>query len=127
MPEITPRPFDRLDYIYKVLAVIALLITAMILASDLVIPIAFAGLFSIVMLPLVKKLEERRIPTAISITLVLLATIFGMGLFIWLIVGQVVSLVNDLPNLEAKFQAFIENTSQMLLHDFGISTAEQNK
>lgn len=127
MPDITPRPFDRLDYIYKLLVVIALLIAAMILASDLVIPMAFAGLLSIVMLPLVKKLEERRIPTAISITLVLLATIIVMGLFIWLIVGQVVALVNDLPNLEAKFQAFVENTSQMLLHDFGISTAEQNK
>jgi predicted PurR-regulated permease PerM len=127
MPDITPQPFDRLGYIYKLFVVIGLLITAMILASDLVIPIAFAGLFSVVMLPLVKKLEQRRIPTAISITLVLAATIIVMGLFIWLIVGQVVSLVNDLPNLEAKFQAFLENTSQMLLHDFGISTAEQNK
>jgi putative heme transporter len=127
MPEINPQPFDRLGYIYKLFVVIGLLITAMILASDLVIPIAFAGLFSVVMLPLVRKLEQRRIPTAISITLVLAATIIVMGLFIWLIVGQVVSLVNDLPNLEAKFQAFIENTSQMLLHDFGISTAEQNK
>jgi predicted PurR-regulated permease PerM len=127
MTQTSPPAFDRLDYIYKLLVVAALLITATILASDLVIPMAFAGLFSIVMLPAVKKLEERRIPTSLSITLVLLATIIVMGLFIWLIVGQVVSLVNDLPNLETKFQTFVENTSQILLRDFGISTAEQNK
>lgn len=127
MTQPSPPIFDRLDYIYKLLVVAALLITGTILASDLIIPLAFGGLFSVVMLPAVKKLEERRIPTALSITLVLLATIIVMGLFIWLIVGQVVSLVNDLPSLETKFQHFIENTSQMLLRDFGISTAEQNK
>lgn len=128
MTENPLRPsFDRLDYIYKLLVVAALLITAMILASDLVIPMAFGGLFSIVMLPIVKRLEDRKIPTALSITIVLVATIIVMGLFIWLIVGQVVSLVADLPNLEAKFTAFVENMSQMLLRDFGISTAEQNK
>jgi putative heme transporter len=127
MSEITPRPFDRLDYIYKLAVVIALTITATMLASDIVIPIAFAGLLSIVMLPLVKKLEDRRIPSALAITLVLLTTMIVMGLFIWLIVGQIVALVNDLPNLQAKFETFVDQTSRVLRRDFGISITEQNK
>jgi predicted PurR-regulated permease PerM len=127
MPDITPRPFDRLDYVYKIAVVTALTITGIILASDLVIPMAFAGLFSIVMLPLVKKLENRKIPTSISITIVLLGMIIVMGLFIWLIIGQIVSLVNDLPNLQVKFDTFVDQTSRVLRRDFGFSTSEQNK
>ncbi len=57
------KPFDRLDYIYKLLVVIALTITATILASDIVVPLAFAAFLSVVMLPLSKRLEKRKIRT----------------------------------------------------------------
>jgi predicted PurR-regulated permease PerM len=126
MPDLTPRPFDRLDYIYKLMVVVALTITAVILASDIIIPIAFAGLFSIMMLPMIKRLERRKIPTSLSITIVLLSTMTVFGLFMWLIVGQMVSLVNDLPNLQAKFDTFIANSRTMLRRDFGISVSEQS-
>jgi hypothetical protein len=45
--------FDRLDYVYKLLIIIALSVTAIILCADIVIPFAFAALFAIVMMPLV--------------------------------------------------------------------------
>src|SRR5690242_17996401 len=99
MSDPAQKPFDRLDYTYKLLVVIALVITVIILAKDIFIPIAFAGLLSVVMLPLVKRLESLKFPTALSITLVLFFTIVILGLFIWLIVNQIVGLVNDLPNL----------------------------
>ncbi len=123
----TLKPFDRLDYIYKLLVVIALTITATILASDIVVPLAFAVFLAIVMLPIVKKLEKRRLGTALSITIVLAVTVVIMGLLIWLVVSQVVGLINDLPNLQAKFEAFINEVSGRLRQDFGISTSEQNK
>ena len=46
------KPFDRLDYIYKLTIVIALSIAATILATDIVVPLAFAAFLSVVMLPL---------------------------------------------------------------------------
>lgn len=127
MSEPLQKPFDRLDYTYKLLVVIALIITAIILAKDIVIPMAVAGLLSIVMLPLVKRLEKRKFGTALSIAIVLLATIIILGLFIWLIVNQIVGLVNDLPNLQTKFETFVAQTSRTLNRDFGISVIEQNK
>ncbi|WP_276374010.1 AI-2E family transporter [Chryseolinea sp. H1M3-3] len=122
-----PKPFDRLDYTYKLLVVIALSITAAILARDIVVPLAFAGFLSIVMLPIIKKLERRKIGTALSITIVLAITIILLGLLIWLIVNQVVGLINDLPNLQAKLENYISQVSSTLRRDFGISTSEQNK
>lgn len=127
MPSIPNKPFDRLDYIYKLFVVIALFITAIILASEIVVPLAFAAFLSVVMLPLIKKLEQRRIGPAISITLVLLGTVIIIGLTIWLVVDQVVGLLNDLPNLQAKFEAFVNQVSRTLRRDFGVSTIDQNK
>ncbi len=121
------QPFDRLDYTYKLLVIVALAITAVILAKDIVVPLAFAGFLSVVMLPLIKKMEERKIGPAISITLVLLTTVVSVGLIIWLIVDQVVGLLNDLPNLQAKFETFVNQMSRTLRRDFGLSTTEQNK
>lgn len=121
------KTFDRLDYTYKLLVVIALIITATLLARDIVVPIIIAGLLSMVMLPLVKKLENRKVPTALSITVVIFITITILGLFIWLVINQITGLVSDLPNLQNKFQAFITEISRTLRRDFGISTSEQNK
>jgi predicted PurR-regulated permease PerM len=121
------KPFNRLDYIYKLMVVIALSIAAAILASDLVVPLAFAAFLSMVMLPVVKKLEKRRLGTALSISIVLAATVVILGLLIWIVVTQIVGLVNDLPNLQAKFQLFIRELSVTLEQDFGVSITEQNK
>ena len=120
------RPFDRLDYIYKLFVVIALTLVAMVWAADIIIPFAFAGILSVVMLPLVKRLEARRVAPALAISIVLLVTIVVLGLLIWLMVGQIMGLVADLPNLQAKLEAFINQTSSTL-REFGISTVDQNK
>lgn len=126
----TPLPekaFDRLDYSYKLLMIIALVIVAIVLASDIIIPMAFAAILSVVMLPVVRRLERLGLGTALSITLVLLVTVALLAVSVWLIVNQVVGLVNDLPNLQTKFQAYIDRVSLMLRQDFGVSIQDQNK
>lgn len=122
-----PKNVDRLDYTFKLLIVIALLITGVVLAKDIVIPLSFAALLSIVMLPLIKKLEQRKIPTALSITIVLLFVVVGMGLLIWLIVNQIVNLVNDLPDLQVRFENFLDQASSVARNNFNISKSDQNK
>jgi len=121
------KPFDRLDYTYKLFVVITLTIAATILARDIVVPIGFAAFLSVVMLPLVRRLERRKIGSTLAITLVLLITIVIVGLLIWLVVDQVVGLINDLPNLQTKFEIYVNQVSRTLRRDFGISIVEQNK
>lgn len=123
----SPKQFDRLDYIYKLLVVIALTIAAAMLASDIVVPLAFAAFLATVMLPIVKRLERRKLGKALSISIVLAATVVVLGLLIWLVVNQIVGLVNDLPNLQAKSEILIRDVSGTLEEDFGVSISEQNK
>lgn len=118
------KSFDRLDYIYKTLIIIALLILTVILCRDIVIPLAFAGLISLVMLPLVKRIE-RKTGTTWAVIIVLFGTIILFTFLGWLLVNQMISLANDLPNLESKTDKFINETSATIQERFNIGVAEQ--
>lgn len=121
------KTFDRLDYTFKLVVVVALAITTIVLASEIFIPIAFAGILSVVMLPWVKRMERRRIPTALSITIVLLFTITVLSFIIWLVVNQVMNLIQDLPDLQVRFENYLNQLSRIARRDFNISKTEQNK
>jgi putative heme transporter len=122
----TSKPFDRLDYIYKLFVVIALLITATILCRDIVIPVAFAILFSVVMLPLIKRLE-RKTGTTWAILIVLFGGIIVFGFLGWLLVKQVMGLAQDMPNLQSRADILLEQGSQTLKEKLDVSTDDQNK
>jgi predicted PurR-regulated permease PerM len=115
-----------LDRVYKTLVILALVVTAVVLLEDIVIPVAFAALFSIVLLPVARRLEVKT-GRIFSIIIVLSAAFVIMGLITWFIVSQLASLVQSLPGLEERFLALVSETSQMLKNTFNISTLEQSQ
>src|SRR5205085_657881 len=115
-----------LDYVYKVLIIIALLVTAAILCRDIIVPVSFAAIFSVVMLPLVKRIEKKT-GTTWAVVIVLLGSMVIFGFLGWLLVNQIINLVNDLPNLETKTDQFIDEASTAVQQNFHISLAEQKK
>jgi putative heme transporter len=127
MSELQKPAFNRLDYIFKLSVVLAIATAAAVLASDIIVPMAFAGLLSVVMLPMVRRLENKGVGTALSITIVLLITVAGLGLLLWLTVTQVVGLLADLPNLEAKSESFVRSLQITLREDFGVSMVKQTE
>ena len=50
-----------------------------------------------------------------------------LTLIVWLTINQIIGLVNDLPNLQVKFEVYLNNIRGYLRRDFGISTSEQNE
>ncbi len=117
---------QRLDKIFKSLAIIALVITALILTKDIILPILFAALFSVVLLPLTKRLEKKT-GRIFSIIITLLCAILVVALFTWFVVAQLTSLVNSLPDLENKFYTQVNVISSSLSEEFNISTEEQGQ
>ncbi len=120
------KSFNRLDYSYKLLVVAAILITTCILARDIVVPILIAAILSIVLLPAVKRLE-RKLSSALSITLVLIVAFLLFVSLGWLTINQMSSLVRDLPNLESKYNAFVDRISNTLQQTLDMSAKEQNQ
>ncbi|MCA4894072.1 MAG: AI-2E family transporter [Cytophagales bacterium] len=117
---------DKLDRIYKTLAVIGLAIAGLIFAKDIVMPIAFGALFSMVLLPLAKRFESRT-GRIFSIVLVLLFAFFVMLLIFWFVAAQLASLSDSLPDLEGRFMALINSVSEQANTILRIDTHEQTQ
>lgn len=122
----TDKTFNRLDYTFKVLMIIGLSLAGLILASDIIIPILISAILTVVILPLVKRLEKK-LSVTLSIIIVLLGAmviIIGAGM---LILNQLASLIRDLPDLQTKFTVAIDQLSSTLKEELGLSVKEQNQ
>jgi AI-2 transport protein TqsA len=93
---------------------------------DLLVPILFAGFFSMLMLPLCKRLEKK-IPRGFAI-MICLFIIIGIisGLFI-LFYSQIAILTSDLPLFKAKAAEIIRQIQSIIESHFHVSAADQTK
>jgi len=117
---------QKLDKIFKSLSILALVITALILTKNIVLPLSFAALFSVVLLPLAKRVEAKT-GRILAITITLLCSMVVVSLFTWFIIFQITKLVGSLPDLENKFFAHLNTISTSLSNQFNISTEEQGQ
>jgi len=115
---------SKLDRAYKFLIILALSITALILIKDIAVPIAFAGLFAIVLLPIEKRIEAR-LGRIFSITIVLVGSLIVLGLVIWFVIAQLSSLAASLPSIEERFSDFVNNLSGSVHEQLNIGLDEQ--
>jgi predicted PurR-regulated permease PerM len=122
----TSNTTERIDYLYKQLMIFALVIVGAIFFRDIIIPLAFAVIFSLAMLPVVKRIE-RKTGTILAATIVLLGASVIFVLLGFLLINQIINLVNDLPNLESKTDLFIDQSSATLQSKLNISIEEQKK
>jgi predicted PurR-regulated permease PerM len=106
--------------------VIALVVYAVILLRDIVIPLAFAVFLALVMLPIVKKIE-RRTGTTLAVTIVVVGGMIVFGLLGWLLVEQLLNLVNDLPNLQERANKFLDDIKGLMWTELNIGTAQRNQ
>src|SRR6476661_1019194 len=100
------RVLEQIDYVYKLLFILALLITAIILVKSLAIPLMLGAFISFAILPVNKKLERRGIKRVPAILITFLLSMTLLGLFIWLVTSEIISLASNLPNLEDKLDRF---------------------
>ena len=85
----------QLDRVYKSLVILALVVIGVVLLKDIIIPLAFATLLAIVLLPIERRIEKKT-GRIFSIIIVLLCVFLIMGLISWFIVSQLSTrLVRD--------------------------------
>jgi predicted PurR-regulated permease PerM len=90
-----------------------LLISALYLAREVLVPIALAVLMSFVLAPLVKALERLFIPRIVAVlisVLVAFAVVFALAA---MMVSQVNQLASDLPGYQSTLQAKIQSLRGM--------------
>ena len=114
----------RLNRIYQWLVILTITIAALILTKDIIMPMAFAGIFSVVLLPISKRIELK-MGRILAITITLLGAFLIFALVLWFIIAQLTSLVAGLPDLQERFYDMINTVSDSLTTTLNISTKEQ--
>lgn len=120
---ITKLPF----YIRFTIVAACLVFTILIMreASSLLIPL-FAGLLlAILLLPLVKVLENIPIHRGIAALLAVLCFVIVFGMVNYFLASEIARFVKELPNLNTKIQAEFISLEQWITAKFNIDNAQQ--
>lgn len=116
----------KLDYVYKLLFIIALICFVLVWGSNLFIPILIGGFIAFALVPANKWLERKRVPRIVAIIITLLSFIGVIGLFGYLVSIQLADLTKNLPNLESKLDNLIDKLHVFVEKSFGLNIKEQN-
>ena len=112
----------RLAY---VLISLVILIYGMYVLRDLLIPLTFAIIFALLLMPACQLLERYRIPRWLAITLVVLLTIAVLSFFFYMVYVQVMDLEEVLPQLTVKAEIWYRKMQLFIRHNFNISRTQQ--
>lgn len=120
------RSWNRLDYIFKLMVITTLAIYGIILCRDIVIPLAFAIFLSFVLLPVVKAIEKKT-GTTFAVIIVVVGGVIIFGVLTWMLVNQIIGLVNDLPSLQARADKFVNDVKGLMWTRLNIGQTEINQ
>lgn len=123
------RDISRIQFQFYSIALIIILVWALIITRNFVVPLAWGFFFAVSMLPLVDWMEGKRMNRALAIIIsVLIFTIAILGI-LFALSAQVVAISSDMPTISTKFAAFIEQAKVFLVEDLGLAsnTDELNK
>jgi predicted PurR-regulated permease PerM len=96
-------------------------------ARSFLIPIAFAGILAMLLLPLSIRLEKKGVKRGLAALACLLVFLLSVSGIITLLVWQISDLAKDFSQLEQKIMSAIEQLELFIDSKLGIPKAEQEK
>jgi putative heme transporter len=102
-----------------------IIIYGLYMLQDVLIPLIFSVLFSVLLYPVCRKLEHWRVPRtlAIFVSMVLLSCVIGF--LVYLSTIQIASFAEELPKLSDKFEFWIAKGQDYISEQFQLSKRKQ--
>src|SRR5690349_17087901 len=111
------------------LAALVLVVAALHLAKEILVPVALAVFFSFLLTPLANRLERWKFPRVVSVISVVAVTFVVVGVLGWIVTSQLVDLGANLPqwrdSLVAKAKSIKPSSST--IEDINQTIKEVNK
>jgi predicted PurR-regulated permease PerM len=111
----------------QLLLLLFLVFAGLYYARAFLIPIAFAGILSMLLLPLSRRLEGRGLSRGLAATICLLIFLLSVAGIISLLVWQITDLAKDFSQVEQKLTAALDQLKQFINAKLGITEAQQEK
>ncbi|RNI27614.1 AI-2E family transporter [Rufibacter immobilis] len=94
--------------------------------SPVLIPICFAGLFALLLLPMTRGMEKR-LPRALAIVISLVIVILILGLLIWFLSAQISNFSSELSEINSKLSLLLAKFQTFLFERFGIKPTNKSE
>jgi predicted PurR-regulated permease PerM len=122
-------PFNSLPFYHKLASVLVSLIAIgylVILAKDLLSPVIFSCLFSILLLPLAVFLEKKtRLPRGLASMLAVLILLVFISLIVYVVGAQIGSLADDWPQFKQQLAASLSDLQHWISRRYHITIHKQ--
>jgi predicted PurR-regulated permease PerM len=109
------------------LLLLFLIFAGLYYAKPFLVPVTFAGLFAMLLLPISLWLEGRGVNRAVAVLLSILVLVAVFTGIVWLISWQVSDLAQDAQQIEQNLTQKIEEIRNYISHSLGISRRQQDK
>ncbi len=104
---------------------IMLFIYCLFTLRDELVPLVFAGVFSILLNPLFVRLQRYKIPRVIAIIITLLIAILMLSAIMYFLSSQIARFSEAIPELKKKLTSLITDGEHWLQDSFGIAMEKQ--
>lgn len=109
------------------LFIICVLTFIVYVGQDIIIPLGFAVMLSMLLLPVVKWLVKKGIPDIVaSILAIIVAIVFVSGI-LYFLSAQIANFMDDLPAIKEKLQHHWTSLQSWINEKFNISKQQQNQ
>ena len=105
---------------------IALILWLLILLKSFLIPFAYGLLLALIVYPVCKKLEEKKLPRSLAIFFSITLVAIIASLIVFVFVQQFRVLSKELPALMVRIEEFFPSARQWLSATFGLSLNNQD-
>jgi predicted PurR-regulated permease PerM len=93
----------------------------------ILMPLVFALLFALLLLPLTRDLEKFRFPRAVAILCSIVLVVLVLGLVIWFLSMQVMSLTSELDTIGKNFDGLLVKVQSFLYRNFDIAPSNKSE
>jgi predicted PurR-regulated permease PerM len=111
--------------ILKKILLLFLAVAGLFYAKSFLIPICLGGVLATLLLPLCRKLEEKRISKGLATTLSLLVVLLAIGLILWMISWQISEIVQDVSLIKQKLGETTFKVQEYIFEHFGLTADAQ--
>src|SRR4051812_39942419 len=104
---------------------IILLTYSLINLRDILVPVAFSVIFSILLNPLVTRFRKAGISHVFSIIFSMLIAIFVVSVVFYFLSSQIMGFTDNLPQIKEKFTSLLHELQNWLQVKFGLNVQKQ--
>ena len=116
--------------LYKAAAILAILVLTVVIlvyAKPFLVPVAFAAILSMVLLPVAKWLQRKGINNVVAILLSVFSLVIFFGLLIFFISFQISNIASDATKLETQLTDKYHEAQKYVSEQLNISPEKQEQ